>query len=298
MRSQKIKGNLMLLITALIWGTAFVAQSSAMENVPPITFMMMRQILGGLVLIPVILLFRRSPVPDRKTLWIGGTCCGICLFVASILQQYGILYSTTAKAGFITTLYVVVVPLMRVFLGKRPSPIVWFCVLISVAGFYLLCMGGGDFRLQTGDLLLLLCAVCFSVHILVIDHFSPQTDGVKMSCIQFFVCGAIGLVCMLLFETPDVQSVKAAWLPIAYAGVLSSGIAYTLQVVAQKYTDPVSASLICSLEAVFAALSGYICWRLGWIGNGNISVREGVGCLLVFIAVILVQIPIPKRRKQ
>ncbi len=297
MRSGKAKGNLMLLVTALIWGTAFAAQSGAMDHIRPFTFTALRSFLGGLVLLPVIALFRREPVKSRKTLFTGGALCGLCLFIASAFQQVGIVYSTTAKAGFITALYVVFVPLIRLALGKRPSPIVWPAVGISVIGFYLLCVGGGALSLQKGDLLLLLCAVCFSIHILVIDRFSPRTDGVKMACIQFFVCGALSLICTLFFETPDMKSIAAAWLPVAYAGVLSSGIAYTMQIVGQKYTDPVTASLICSLEAVFAALAGYLCWRLGWIGNGNITPREIFGCLLVFIAVILVQIPIPPKKK-
>lgn len=297
MNIQKLKGNLMMLLTALIWGTAFVAQSNAMDSVDPFSFMAARYLLGALVLLPVIAIFsKKQSTDDSKTLWLGGICCGVVLFIASALQQYGLIYTTTAKAGFITTLYVIFVPVAGLFFRRKPAWIVWPGVALSTVGFYLLCMTEG-FTLQAGDLLVLLCAFVFTAHIMVIDHFSPKVDGVKMSCIQFLVCGLLSLVAALFTGISSPAALAAVWLPIAYTGVLSSGVAYTLQILAQKFTDPVMVSLIGSLEAVFATLSGYLFWKLGYISNGDVTPRQLAGCALVFIAVILVQIPLPEKKK-
>lgn len=295
MNRQKLKGNLMMLITALIWGTAFVAQSSAMNSVDPFSFMAARYLLGAVVLLPVIALFsQKGQIGDSKPLWIGGICCGCVLFIASALQQWGLVYTTTAKAGFITTLYVVFVPVAGLFLKRKPSWLIWVGVAISTIGFYLLTMTE-SFTLAIGDLLVLLCAVAFTVHIMVIDHFSPKVDGVKMSCIQFLVCGTMSLIAALIAGPSHPAALLDAWLPILYTGVLSSGVAYTLQILAQKFTDPVMVSLLGSLEAVFATLAGYMFWRLGYIHNGQVTLRQLAGCALVFIAVILVQLPTPNK---
>ena len=296
MKSQKLKGNLLLLLTALIWGTAFVAQSSAMDHIGPFSFMAVRYLLGGLVLLPIIFIFTKEKTKDRKTLLSGGLCCGVFLFVASAFQQVGIQYTTTAKGGFITALYVIFVPLIGLFFKRRPGWLIWLSVALSILGFYLLCMNE-KLVLQKGDALMLCSALCFAGHILVIDYFSPKTDGVKMSCLQFFVCSALSAVFMLIFEKPNIYMVAAAGIPILYTGILSSGVGYTLQIVAQKFTDPVVASLLCSLESVFAALAGFVCWKLGLISNGGLSLRELFGCILVFSAVILAQLPLPKRKK-
>lgn len=296
MKSQKLKGNLLLLLTALIWGTAFVAQSSAMDHIGPFSFMAVRYLLGGLVLLPIIFIFSKQKTEDRKTFLLGGLCCGVFLFVASAFQQVGIQYTTTAKGGFITALYVIFVPLIGLFFKRRPGWLIWLSVLLSILGFYLLCMNE-KLVLQKGDALMLCSALCFAGHILVIDYFSPKTDGVKMSCLQFFVCSALSAVFMLIFEKPNIYMVAAAGIPILYTGILSSGVGYTLQIVAQKFTDPVVASLLCSLESVFAALAGFVCWKLGLISNGGLSLRELFGCILVFSAVILAQLPLPKRKK-
>ena len=296
MKSQKLKGNLLLLLTALIWGTAFVAQSSAMDHIGPFSFMAVRYLLGGLVLLPIIFIFSKQKTEDRKTLLLGGLCCGVFLFVASAFQQVGIQYTTTAKGGFITALYVIFVPLIGLFFKRRPGWLIWLSVALSILGFYLLCMNE-KLVLQKGDALMLCSALCFAGHILVIDYFSPKTDGVKMSCLQFFVCSALSAVFMLIFEKPNIYMVAAAGIPILYTGILSSGVGYTLQIVAQKFTDPVVASLLCSLESVFAALAGFVCWKLGLISNGGLSLRELFGCILVFSAVILAQLPLPKRKK-
>ncbi len=298
MNKQKLKGNLMMLLTALIWGTAFVAQSGAMDSVDPLSFMAARYLLGALVLLPVIAIFSKKQTNENtKTLWLGGTLCGVVLFIASALQQYGIVYTTTAKAGFITTLYVIFVPVAGLFFGRRPAWIVWLGVALSTVGFYLLTMTEG-FTLALGDLLVLLCAVAFTAHIMVIDRFSPKVDGVKMSCIQFLICGLLSLIAACIFGPATPAALASAWLPILYTGVLSSGVAYTLQILAQKFTDAVLVSLIGSLEAVFATLAGFVFWKLGYIGNGDVTLRQLGGCLLVFIAVILVQLPIGGRSNE
>lgn len=301
--SKKMRGNLILLLTALIWGTAFVAQSAGMEHVQPFTYNGVRTLIGGLVLIPVIFLFDRlkpadqRPSPDeqkeiRRNSLIGGAACGVVLCVASSFQQFGISMTTAGKAGFITALYIVIVPLLGVFIKKKIPKITWLCVGIAVVGFYLLCVKEG-FSVSAGDLLVLCCAFFFSIHIMVIDYFNgKQVDGVRMSCIQFLVAGLISLVLMLVFEQPSLENLWAAKGSILYAGVLSCGVAYTLQILGQRDTEPTTATLILSLESVFAALSG---WALL---HETLSFKELAGCALVFAAVILTQIPLPVKAKK
>ena len=301
--NKKMRGNLILLLTALIWGTAFVAQSAGMEHVQPFTYNGVRTLIGGLVLIPVIFLFDRlkpadqRPSPDeqkeiRRNSLIGGAACGVVLCVASSFQQFGISMTTAGKAGFITALYIVIVPLLGVFIKKKIPKITWLCVGIAVVGFYLLCVKEG-FSVSAGDLLVLCCAFFFSIHIMVIDYFNgKQVDGVRMSCIQFLVAGLISLVLMLVFEQPSLENLWAAKGSILYAGVLSCGVAYTLQILGQRDTEPTTATLILSLESVFAALSG---WALL---HETLSFKELAGCALVFAAVILAQIPLPVKAKK
>ena len=276
------------MLTALIWGAAFVAQSAGMEQNGPFTFNTVRMILGGIVLIPCIALFdkmrhvRLGWRSADKNLWVGGCLCGVALFTGATLQQFGIQYTSAGKAGFITALYVIFVPLCRLFAGKRPGKLLWGSVALAAVGMYLLCMDG-SLALSKGDVLVLLGAFGFTAHILIIDHFSQNVDGVRMSCIQFFVAGALSLVCMFLFETPSVPAILSAWAPILYAGLLSCGVAYTLQVVAQKDTDPTVASLILCLESVFAVL-------FGWLLLGEtLSMKELLGCILMFVAIVLAQ---------
>lgn len=285
---KKWKGNLLLLLTALIWGAAFVAQSAGMEQNGPFTFNTIRMILGGIVLIPCIALFdkmrhvRLGWRSADKNLWVGGCLCGVALFTGATLQQFGIQYTSAGKAGFITALYVIFVPLCRLFAGKRPGKLLWGSVALAAVGMYLLCMDG-SLALSKGDVLVLLGAFGFTAHILIIDHFSQKVDGVRMSCIQFFVAGALSLVCMFLFEAPSVPAILSAWAPILYASLLSCGVAYTLQVVAQKDTDPTVASLILCLESVFAVL-------FGWLLLGEtLSTKELLGCILMFVAIVLAQ---------
>ena len=300
MKKTSIKNPLLLLLTATIWGTAFVAQSVGMDYVGPFTFSAVRSLIGGLVLIPVIWLVgrleegqdKREKTPaDRKNLILGGIACGVVLFIASNLQQFGIQYTTVGKAGFITAFYIVLVPVMGIFIRRRCPALVWVGVALALAGLWLLCMGGDTMTVGTGDMLVFFGAVMFAVHILVIDHFSPLADGVKLSCIQFFVCGILSGVCMFLFEQPDAAAILAAKGSILYAGVMSCGVAYTLQIVGQKGMNPTAASLILSLESVISGLAGWV------LLHQKLSVRELLGCVLVFAAVILVQVIMGRQEK-
>ena len=295
---QQIKSSLILLLTATIWGVAFVAQSVGMEYIGPFTFNAIRCVLGGLVLIPVILVLKKKKETgaenqekeDKKTLWAGGIACGVILCIASNLQQFGIMEASVGKSGFFTALYIVMIPVIGIFIGKRPGIKLWFCVALAVVGMYLLCMKDGSFTIERADIMLLLCALVFSFHILVVDYFSPKVDGVKMSCIQFVVCGVLSAVGVLFTETPDISNIQAAWLPLLYAGLLSCGVGYTLQIVGQKGINPVIASLIMSLESVISALAG-------WVILGQVlSPKEILGCVLMFVAIIITQIPIGNKK--
>ena len=285
-----MKNNVLLVLTALIWGCAFVAQSVGMDYVGPFTFNMARFLIGAIVLLPVIWFMDRQRKTGaekgagQKTLIIGGICCGTALAVASTLQQWGILFTTVGKAGFITAMYIVIVPLLGVFIGKKVRPLIIGCVAIAVVGFYFLCMTE-SLHLGLGDFLVLLCAIAFSIHILVIDHFSPKVDGVKMSAIQFLTAAIISAVPTLLWEQPVLTEILQAWQPVLYAGVMSCGVAYTLQIIAQKNADPTVASLLLSLESVFSVLAGWVL-----LGQG-LSLKELFGCVLIFCAIILAQLP-------
>lgn len=308
--SKKTRGNLLLLLAAFIWGSAFVAQSSGMDYVGPYTYNMTRNVLAFLFLIPVIYWMGSRKLsnqpsdgkpsvmavllPDRETLK-GGICCGLVLSVASTFQQLGLTMTTAGKAGFITALYIVLVPILGIFIGKKIPKIIWLCVALAVLGFYLLCVKE-DFRVSRGDVLVLICSICFAVHILTIDHFTSKgVDGVKMSCVQFATAAVVLFPLMMWMEHPTLTVILSAWLTIGYAGVLSSGVGFTLQIVAQKDTDPTVATLLMSLESVFAALAGWV------ILHEVLMPKELLGCVLVFAAVILAQVPLPslgKKRSQ
>ena len=303
--SKKMQSNILLLFTALIWGSSFVAQKSGMDYIEPFTFNGIRMVIGVLVLIHFILLMDRKKARDgaaepmsdeekakaRKKIIAGGICCGLAIFVASSLQQFGVSYTTAGKAGFITTLYVVIVPIISVLLRKRVRPIMWLCVVLGAVGLYLLCMTDDSFKLAFGDMLVLLCAVAFAVHIMVVDHFAAKLDGTKLSCIQFLTSGILGLIGMAIFESPDINAILDCWLPILYAGVLSCGLGYTFQVIAQKYAEPTVASLLMSLESVFAVISGAI------LLHETMSMRELTGCAVIFAAVIISQLPEKKKKE-
>lgn len=297
MKKTQIRNSLILLLTAVIWGIAFVAQSVGMDYVGPFTFTSVRSFIGGLVLLPCIALLNRGSgqtkqnteseqekKEGRRQLILGGICCGLALCFASCFQQIGIQYTTVGKAGFITAFYIVLVPVLGIFLGKRCGLLIWVSVALALAGLYFLCITEG-LSIGRGDILVFICALLFAVHILVIDHFTQLVDGVKMSCIQFFVCGIVSGIGMLLFESPSLSAILTAWKPILYAGALSSGAGYTLQIVGQKGMNPTVASLILSLESVISVLAGLL------LLHQTLSGREALGCVLMFAAIILAQLP-------
>ena len=298
--SKKARANLLLLITSVIWGFAFVAQKAG-TSLEPFTYNGIRVLVGGIALLPVVFLFPRKEeekaekehVNDTRTLIRGGIVCGIILCIASNLQQLGIYFETDAgKAGFITTLYIVIVPVLGVFLRKTVSMKMWLCVIIGAVGFYFLTMAGkgNGFRLENGDLFVLLCAFVFSLHILAVDYFSPRCDGLKLSCLHFFVAGFINLFLMFIFESPKLSEILDCWLPILYTGVRSSAAGYTFQIIAQKDADPTTASLIMSLESVFAVLAGVLIYR------ESLTLIELLGCVIIFTAVIVSQLPSRKEK--
>ena len=290
MRAVHIKHSLLLLVTAVIWGVAFVAQSVGMDYVGPFTFTCARSLIAGVVLLPLLALRRRrgpgqpAASGDRRALWLGGLCCGLFLALASSFQQFGIQFTTVGKAGFITAFYIVLVPVLGLLWGRRCSLAVWIGVAMALAGLYLLCITEG-FAVQSGDLMVFICALLFAGHILVIDPFTHRADGVAMACIQFFACGLLCAVPMLIFERPSLAQLCAAWLPVLYAGVLSSGVGYTLQIIGQRDMNPTVASLILSLESVVSVLAGLV------LLGQRLSAREWAGCLLMFCAIILAQLP-------
>ncbi len=290
MKRVSLRNSFLLFLAAFIWGVAFVAQSVGMDYMGPFSFNGARFLMGSMVLLPLVI-FRRKKNKEKniaaaelKNTLKGGVCCGLALGSAALLQQFGIMYTTVGKAGFITTLYIIIVPVLGIFLGKKISGKVWIGPAVAAFGMYLLCMSE-RLALGKGDTLVFLCAIIFSIHILVIDYFSPKADGVELSCIQFLTAGMISSIFAFIFEKPELSQFVDGIIPLAYAGIMSSGVAYTLQVVGQKDMDPTVASLILSLESVVSMLAGWVI--LGQSLNG----RELAGCGLVFGAVILVQLP-------
>jgi len=310
--TKRMRGNALLLLAAFIWGLSFVAQSEGMKYIGPFAFIGIRSMLAGGSLAVFLgiraVVFRgkkrgensawntpeaseSAKKNEKKNLLIGGACCGIILFAATMLQQIGILHNNEpGKAGFITALYLILVPLAGIFFRKKIGAKVWIAVALAVCGMYLLCITEG-LHMTTGDLYLLGCAFVFTLHILVIDYFSPKVDGVAMSCIQFLLCGVLGMSGMFLTETVELSHVLEAWLPLVFSGVFSGGVAYTLQIVAQKDTEPAIASLLMSLESVFAVFGE-------WLILGQLlSAREFGGCALMFAGILLTQLPEKQRTR-
>jgi drug/metabolite transporter (DMT)-like permease len=289
MNSKTLRANLLLLLAAFIWGVAFVAQKSGLDHVPTFSFNAIRFMMGGLVLLPLALFRRRgtapaSPVGSRRRLWLGGILCGFFLFMAAAAQQMGMIWTTAGKAGFLTALYVVIVPLLSSLAGRPVRAILWFCIALAVAGLYLLCLDS-TFTVNRGDALELLCALAFALHILLVDRVSPGVDGIRLSCLQFCVCGLLSAATAIpLGERPAPADIAAAWLPLLYTGVLSCGVAYTLQVIAQKNTSPTVASLIMCLESLFAFLAGFLILR------DPVTLREWSGAALLLAALLLAQL--------
>lgn len=315
-KTHKLRNTFFLFLTAMIWGAAFVAQSVSMDYIGPFTFICLRSVIGGLFLIPVIIVLdgiRKKSQNEsadvvnsenilhieteekqrlswkNKQLIEGGIVCGIFLFFANCFQQTGIQYTTVGKAGFITTFYIIIVPLIGLFFKKYCGILTWIGVVIALAGLYFLCITQ-KLTIQRGDALILCCSVLYAGQILAIDHYNPFVDGVKMSCIQFLTGGVLGAVIMFLFENPSVAMILSAAGPILYTGIMSTGVGYTLQIVGQKGLNPTVAALILSLESVFSALSGYV------FLHQVLTTRELIGCVLMFIAIVLAQLPDIRRK--
>ena len=303
MKHNQVRQVVFPILAAFIWGTAFVAQDMCADSIGTFTFNATRYFIAVLALLVVILIKdglakdkpSLSPIQKKaanKQLWLGGLCCGTALAVASNFQQAGMVAGTdSGKAGFLTALYVVLVPLFGLFFKRKVNLSTWIAVVLSVVALYLLCIKG-EFSLAPGDLLILVCAVCFAVHILVIDHFTAFCDGVKLSCIQFLFAGIISAICMFIFETVDFAAIWSCIMPLLYVGIFSSGVGYTLQILAQKDSNPTVVTILLSLESVFAVIAGAI------ILKQQMSVREYIGCAVMFAAVILAQIEFPSKKAE
>ena len=296
---KNLLGSISLLLATVIWGSAFVAQSVGMDHVGPYTFQAIRCAMAAIGLVPVIAIFDAgkndgknfiSRFADKK-LWMAGVLAGIPLCFAANLQQIGILYTDAGKSAFLTAMYIIFVPLIGIFLKRRPSPMIPVCVLLAAIGLYFLSCAGVS-GINIGDICLLLCALAFAVQITVIDRFAQIVDPLRLNCIQAGVCAAGSALVMLFTEAPTLYGIAGSWWPMCYAGFLSMGVAYSLQIIGQKHLDPAPASLIMSLESVFAALSGWLFLQ------ETMTFEESVGCILVFLAVILSQIPINMTKKR
>lgn len=292
MEKKKIKiGPFLLLLTAMIWGFAFVAQSKAMDSIGPWTFNFTRSLLASIVLLCLMPLLRKitnwENVYSKKRTVIGGICTGILLTAGSMFQQVGIMYTTVGKAGFITTLYVVIVPIIGLLFHQKMPKKIFVSVILAVFGLYFLCMNE-SFRIGRGDTMVMLCALTFAFHILCVDYFTPRSDALMLSDIQFWTMTVICFFGMIFFEEPDMHAIQEAWVPIVYAGVLSSCAGYTMQILGQKDTEPTTASLLMSLESTFAAIGGWL------ILGQTLSARELAGCALTFGAVLIAELPVEK----
>ena len=290
---KKILGFFLLFLTALIWGVAFVAQSVGMDHIGPYTFNTGRLLLGTLVTMPwaIMELKKQKNVEEEKEVYIrkrnssviGAAFCAVVFFLAVNLQQFALIGSSVANVSFITTLYILIIPIIGMFLGKKHGLSIWIAIAIAVVGMYLLCIKEG-LVLEMGDILAFICAVMFALQILIVDHYVPKSYVIVLSCTQNLFAGLISFVFMLIFEGVNLEGIKTAWLPLAYTGILSTGLAYTTQMLGQKYLKPTVASLIMSLESVIAAIAAWLI-----IGQA-LSLREMLGCALVFVGVIIAQI--------
>lgn len=291
---KQLKGSLALLCGTFIWGSAFIAQSVGMDLIGPFTFQAIRCALAVIFLFLITLVFdfkigmtKSLSKWKNKQLWVAGGVCGLALFVAASLQQVGLVYTDPGKAGFLTAMYIVLVPILGIFIRKKPGLNAVFSVALALVGLYLLSFMGVT-TINVGDLLLIGCALAFAVQILLIDRFAQDLDGLRLNCVQALVVAVLSLPWMLLTEELDINNILACWLPLGFAGILSMGVAYSLQIVGQKNLEPTTASLIMSLESVFAALGGWL------ILHDTMTAWELCGCGLVFAGVILSQLPFGK----
>lgn len=279
----------MLFLAACIWGFAFAFQSQGLDYMGPFTFNGTRFFIGAVVLVPIIFIFRKpgkkqKPTKkDIKTTLLGGVICGLCLCIASSLQQFALSYTSVGKAGFLTTLYIILVPIIGIFFKKKVSIMVWIGAALSVVGMYLLCVSE-TMSINKGDILAFCCAIVFAFHILSVDYFAPKMNGIVLSCLQFFFSGICAMILAFIFEHPTLTQILSGIGPLLYVGVMSSGVAYTLQILGQKNADPTIASLIMSLESAVSVIGGWL------ILHQKLTTKELLGCLLMFIAVVGVQV--------
>ena len=290
----ELRQSLLLFITATIWGSGFIGQSIGMDHVSPFAFTFFRTLIGALVLLPVIWMLKKQAAAkgkslrraDKRTFLLGSFFCGACLIAAESFQQFGLVWTEASKAGFITSMYIIFVPLISWFMGKRPNLLILIGVLLSAVGLYLLCIDPSkSFQLQTGDVLILICAVVFAFHILVIAYYVERIDGVELSCGQFLVASCLGLVLMLIFDhNLTWENFKAALPAMLWCGIMSNGVAYTLQIVGQRGINPTIATIILSMESVMAVFFGWL------ILDESLSARQYVGCAVMFAAVIIAQL--------
>lgn len=299
--SKELRGSLILLLASFIWGSAFVSQSVGMDYMGPITFLFARSFLTVVFLLVLVLVveiykkkngtYKKQTASETKVLIKGGMICGVCLVMASVTQQIGIQFTTVGKSGFLTATYMLFVPLLGIFIGKKTNLKIWISLLVAGIGLYFL-SAAENLRLNFGDLMCLLCGFLFAFQILAIDKYSPICDGIKLSLIQFTTCMVISFFLMMIFEKPVVSNILAGWITVAYAGIMSGGIAYTFQIVGQRDTHPAIASLCMSFESFFAAVSGAVI--LKQIPHG----KELLGLILMFIAIIYSQLPTNFEKKK
>ena len=289
--TKKLKGSLSILLATVIWGSTFVAQSVGVDTIGPFSFLSIRCFLAVILLLTILFLRNRKDfikiLTDRR-LWKAGIPCGIALFAATALQQIGLIYTTAGKGGFITAMYIIIVPLLGIFLKRKPPKTVVLSVAIAAVGLYLI-SGAGFTGINIGDVLMLLCAVAFAVQILIMDRVAGDLNSMALNMSQALVCAVVSGVCMLLFDDIHIGNILACWFPLCWAGFMSMGIAYTLQIVGQKAIEPTTASLLMSFESVFAAISGWL------LLSETFTLTEGIGCALVFGAIMLSQIPVKNK---
>lgn len=308
MKTKTARNSFLLFLTAFIWGMAFVSQSKGMDYMHPFTFNGVRSLIGAFVLLIYLLVTgkltgEKAKQIDWKITLRAGIWCGLALTIASTVQQFGIKYTSVGKAGFITTLYIIFVPMAGIFFKRRVAGVVWFAAFMAAVGMYLLCMTE-SLSIGIGDVLVFICAIVFAAHIMIVDYYSPKTDGVIVSCIQFAMCGVVCGIGSLIWGEPTIAQIKDGMGSLLYAGVLSCGVAYTLQIVGQKGVNPTVAALILSLESVVATISAWIAFRIGFLSTDQtLTGRQIAGCVIVFAAVILVQLPsewfrLPRKSKQ
>ena len=308
MNKSQLKATLILLLVAMIWGTSFIGQKVGMDSIGPFFFVAFRMTFAGIALIPVVLLSERST--DRalakkgaprteeekkaalRTGVIGGLCCGVVIYFANCLQQIGIVTTSAGKAAFITALYVILVPIVGIFLKHKTGIKVWIGAVLAVIGLYLLCITGGDFHLAPGDLIILICAFFWAFHVLVMDHFAPKANVALIVCVQSFTAGAIGFAVAFTRETFAWSDVAGALPSLLYVAIFCSAVAYTLQGVGQRDADPTVASIVMSLESVFAVISGFL------LLHETLSSRELLGCVIMLIAIIIPQLPDKKSKTE